>query len=249
MKESFRPKQKEKSFVEKLAQAAVVYGALAGGGAVIKKSVDRMTSEQSMQDGTIQKNENELSQMIRDVHNAPVQGFDSRFFTKEQLKCLTDNVYHEARGEPIGGRYAVVFATLERMLNKKSNEFPKSICGVVHQPWQFSWTKDEKILAAPINPREYLKIAAEVYGLVKNRTLEEASVEAGLLAGLPRGSIYYKDARFTGSERVQKFFATLHRVGRIGTHEFFIVPEHPRVAKQEKHEEKVPLPRPRPNIG
>jgi hypothetical protein len=93
-------------------------------------------------------------------------------------------------------------------------------------------------------------MALEVYELTRGRTLDEASVEAGLRAGLPHGSIYYKDARFTGSERVQKFFATLHRVGQIGTHEFFIVPDEiQRSAKVQTVDKKVPVPRPRPKAA
>lgn len=247
-------KKEEKGKLGKMRAAAVGlglgYAAIAGIG--LKVSNTRLSREETSQSETFDSDRAALNKMIEDMQHAPIDGFDERFFSQEELKCLTENVYHEARGEPIGGRYAVIFATLERVLNKKSKEFPKTICGVVHQPWQFSWTKDEKILAAPINPREYLKIAGEVYGLVKNRTVEEASVEAGLLAGLPRGSIYYKDARFTGSERVQKFFAMLHRVGQIGTHEFFIVPDHMLVqsnATDREHKAArnvVPLPPERP---
>jgi spore germination cell wall hydrolase CwlJ-like protein len=257
MRESPRPTHKKEKEAESIGAGNALLTGIAAGGALLaaaggslKNSNDNASkTENSAKEHIQRENPDEIPRMVRDLLRTPIQGFDERHFTKEQLQCLTDNVYHEARGEPKQGRYAVVFATLERVLDKK---FPKSICGVVHQPWQFSWTKDEKILAAPINPKEYLRMALEVYELTRGRTLDEAAVEAGLRAGLPHGSIYYKDARFTGSERVQKFFATLHRVGQIGTHEFFIVPEHVSAhagsapQQEKKAHNVVPIPGPRP---
>ena len=57
------------------------------------------------------------------------------FQSKTELNCLMQNVYHEARGEPIAGQVAVAKVTLNRAKNLK-----KSICNVVYSPKQFSWT-------------------------------------------------------------------------------------------------------------
>lgn len=54
-----------------------------------------------------------------------------------ELKCLADNVYYEARGEPYKGKVLVAKTTLNRV---KHPHFPSDICGVVYQPYQFSWT-------------------------------------------------------------------------------------------------------------
>jgi spore germination cell wall hydrolase CwlJ-like protein len=51
--------------------------------------------------------------------------------------CLAKNIYYEARGEPMQGQIAVALTTLNRV---KSHKFPSSICRVVYQPYQFSWT-------------------------------------------------------------------------------------------------------------
>ena len=66
---------------------------------------------------------------------------------EEDIQCLAMNIYHEARGEPRAGQYAVAEVTLNRAL---SGEFPDNICAVVHQKhWHpqrkemtsaFSWT-------------------------------------------------------------------------------------------------------------
>ena len=56
-----------------------------------------------------------------------------------ELHCLALNVYHEARGEDMAGRLAVAEVTLNRA---RSPRFPSTICEVVWQRGQFSWTRD-----------------------------------------------------------------------------------------------------------
>jgi N-acetylmuramoyl-L-alanine amidase len=51
--------------------------------------------------------------------------------------CLALNIYHEARGERIEGQIAVAHVTVNRVDHE---EWPASICDVVYQPKQFSWT-------------------------------------------------------------------------------------------------------------
>src|SRR5258706_5652330 len=46
------------------------------------------------------------------------------------LQCLAENVYFEARGEPLEGQYAVAEVTLNRT---RSEHFPHTVCGVVHE--------------------------------------------------------------------------------------------------------------------
>jgi len=65
-----------------------------------------------------------------------------------QLHCLALNVYHEARGEPVEGKFAVAVVTLNRV---RSSRFPDTVCRVVWQPAQFSWTHDGKP-DTPYNP-------------------------------------------------------------------------------------------------
>lgn len=56
---------------------------------------------------------------------------------EEQQECLAMNIYHEARGEVIEGQIAVAHVTMNRM---NHNYWPDTICEVVYQPSQFSWT-------------------------------------------------------------------------------------------------------------
>jgi len=67
---------------------------------------------------------------------------------RRQISCLAMNIYHEARGEPEAGQYAVAEVTMNRVASK---HYPNSICEVVYQQnWDdargryvgmFSWTE------------------------------------------------------------------------------------------------------------
>jgi spore germination cell wall hydrolase CwlJ-like protein len=67
---------------------------------------------------------------------------------ESDLQCLAENVYFEARGEPLVGQYAVAEVTLNRT---HARNFPHTICQVVHESrWDpgrrryiadFSWTE------------------------------------------------------------------------------------------------------------
>lgn len=58
---------------------------------------------------------------------------------EDDLFCIVQNVYHEARGEDVLGQAAVAHVTLNRV---RSPAYPDTVCGVVWQPGQFSWTED-----------------------------------------------------------------------------------------------------------
>lgn len=62
-------------------------------------------------------------------------------FDKKERYCLTQNIFFEARGESEIGQEAVARVTLNRMTSEK---YPDTICGVVWQNKQFSWTHDGK---------------------------------------------------------------------------------------------------------
>lgn len=55
----------------------------------------------------------------------------------KEFECLARNVYYEARGESKPGKVAVALVTLNRL---DSAKYPKTICSVVFQKKQFSWT-------------------------------------------------------------------------------------------------------------
>lgn len=83
-------------------------------------------------------------------------------YTDRDLFCMAKNIYHEAAHEPILGRYAVAQITLNRKYNPK---YPKNICDVILDPFQFSWANDRKLhWVQPRGPawEESRKIAEDV---------------------------------------------------------------------------------------
>ena len=72
---------------------------------------------------------------------------------QKEMVCLAENIYFEARNEPIEGMYAVAFVTMNRV---QSESFPDTICDVVKQKTrvknignsrvvcQFSWYCESK---------------------------------------------------------------------------------------------------------
>lgn len=59
----------------------------------------------------------------------------------DELKCLALNIYFESRGESSLGQRAVAWATFNRV---DSPIYPNTVCDVVWQDNQFSWTHDGK---------------------------------------------------------------------------------------------------------
>lgn len=59
-----------------------------------------------------------------------------------QIRCLAENVYHEARGEGTAGQIAVANVVMNRVKDNR-HRFPNTPCAVVHQKnrgmCQFSW--------------------------------------------------------------------------------------------------------------
>ncbi|KTE27194.1 MULTISPECIES: cell wall hydrolase [unclassified Sphingopyxis] len=62
----------------------------------------------------------------------------------DELRCLAGAVYFESRGESLAGQLAVAHVVINRA---KSGRFPKSLCGVVHQPSQFSFVRGGRMPA------------------------------------------------------------------------------------------------------
>jgi spore germination cell wall hydrolase CwlJ-like protein len=88
-----------------------------------------------------------------------------------ELRCLAENIYFEARGEPLAGQYAVAEVTLNRT---QAQHFPHTVCEVVHETrWDpgrrryvadFSWT-ESGTLSPEDGPawKQAMTIATAVY--------------------------------------------------------------------------------------
>lgn len=135
-----------------------------------------------------------------------------------EVECLALNIYHEARGEPTRGRYAVAWVTVNRA---RSAQFPETVCEVVYQKtqnrrgrWvaQFSWTLQSP--APPVGApwSEAQRIAREVYAQRNSR---------GGSYRLGNGVMYYHATSGVSRENLNWFRRALRVVVRIGDHIFY----------------------------
>jgi len=69
---------------------------------------------------------------------------DTQAPMSEEMRCLAGAVYFEARGEPLAGQLAVAQVIINR---SEDPRFPKSYCGVVAQPGQFSFMRGSRMPA------------------------------------------------------------------------------------------------------
>ncbi len=140
-----------------------------------------------------------------------VQGMSSPAFATEQLEadlqCLALTVYHEARGEPDLGKFAVAHVVLNR---SRDARFPKRICDVVYEDvttpggCEFSWACDA-LIDQPKNDeawRHSMRVARRVY--------------AGLSIDPTGGAMWYH------ADYVEPAWAnSLGSPQRIGRHRFY----------------------------
>lgn len=122
-------------------------------------------------------------------------------YTKNDLDCLTKNIYYEARGEDHRGRVAVAHVTLNRV---KTGYWGNTICKVVYAKKQFSWTLAKKL------PRPDSKLWAESEEVAR-KVLAGHRVR-GLSKSLFYHAIYIKDPKWADRK---------HEVGQIGNHVFY----------------------------
>lgn len=116
--------------------------------------------------------------------------------------CLAANIYHEARGEPPEGQELVAWVTINRV---ESPRYANSICDVVYQRSQFSWTRHNP----PIRDSESFRRSWDI----------AVSVLAAHRAGEPDPS---NGAIMFHSIQVSPYWtASFDRVTRIGRHIFY----------------------------
>lgn len=126
------------------------------------------------------------------------------------LRCLAENVYFEARGEPMTGQYAVAEVTLNRLA---SPHFPKTICDVVHEA---HWDSLRKRRVAAFSWTE-LKVRREPRG----RAWREA-VSAATAVYDDVHTPVVPDALFYHATYIDPYWAkTKKPVGTIGNHAFY----------------------------
>lgn len=66
-----------------------------------------------------------------------IRWLPERTVRDRQVICLAKNIWFESRGETTAGQLGVAMVTLNRL---HSDIWPKTVCEVVYDPWQFTWT-------------------------------------------------------------------------------------------------------------
>lgn len=116
--------------------------------------------------------------------------------------CLALAIYYEARSEPLAGQIAVAEVVINRV---DSDRFPDTVCGVVWQPRQFSFTHDGR----PERPRH------EVWGDIQALASE--------ILDKPDETLFHHGATHYHATYVRPYWADdLELIGRIGDHLFYI---------------------------
>jgi len=98
--------------------------------------------------------------------------YDKKKKVMREVECLAKNIYYEAGGEPYYGKLAVAQVTMNRV---KSNQFPRTVCGVVYQKTkgvcQFSWVCQDGLRPRYGKPwKDSLKIAENI--LINKRSYD-----------------------------------------------------------------------------
>lgn len=114
-----------------------------------------------------------------------------------ELKCLATAVYFEARGEPLEGQLAVAQVILNRVA---TGRFASSICGVVNQPGQFTYSRSR----APATTSADWKIAQAIAAIAQDGTREIA----------PRAIAFH-------AARLAPNWSNMEKVSKIGNHVFY----------------------------
>lgn len=138
-------------------------------------------------------------------------------YAQQQVDCLAENIYYEAKGESIKGWYGIAIVTLNRV---NSDIFPKTICNVVTQKTknrcQFSWWCLNNLRARAekniITKRDF-----ELYKKIHTIALH-AYCNYGRINDVTNGALFYH------SNKVQKSsigVTNLVHTATIGNHKFY----------------------------
>ena len=60
----------------------------------------------------------------------------------KEMKCMADNLHWEARVDGVAGMAAVASVVMNRVASPR---YPNTVCKVVHQRKQFSWTMHKRL--------------------------------------------------------------------------------------------------------
>lgn len=117
-----------------------------------------------------------------------------------EMRCLAGAIYFEARGETLEGQLAVGRVIVNR---STSGRFPKSYCGVVFQPSQFSFVRGRSMPAVREGSADWREAVAVAQIASEGRWKSPA-----------RGALFFHATRVSPKWR-------LTRLARVDNHIFY----------------------------
>lgn len=117
-----------------------------------------------------------------------------------EMRCLAGAIYFEARGETLEGQLAVGRVIVNRTT---SGRFPKSYCGVVYQPSQFSFVRGRSMPSVREGSADWREAVAVA------QIASEGSWHSPA-----RGALFFHAARVSPKWR-------LTRLARVDNHVFY----------------------------
>lgn len=123
--------------------------------------------------------------------------------TKDDLFCLAKNIYHEAGNQSRLGKFAIAQVTINRM---KHPQFNKTVCGVVFEPYQFSWANNRRLRWTTPSENQVWEESKEI----AHKALDQGFRVKGM-----QDAIYYHATYASPNWR------HVDRLVRIGAHIFY----------------------------
>lgn len=152
-----------------------------------------------------------LSLINVNTHNLPLKvSYDSlNKETQKQVTCLADNIYFEAAHEPLNGKKAVAFVTINRVM---AGNYKDDVCGVVYQKTgntcQFSWYCDSKFTSKTLTIRDTM-----LYNEIRD-------IAINIFINFERHEDITEGATYYHADYVNPGW-NLQRVKKIGRHIFY----------------------------
>ena len=119
-----------------------------------------------------------------------------------EISCLAQALYYEARGEGERGQEAVAEVILRRA---RSGRHPNSVCGVVHEPYQFSFLRDGS-MQRKLDPQAWdaaTRLAARI-------------IRGEIVTDITRSAMFYHTVNFQPD-----WAKSMRPTAQIGNHIFY----------------------------
>ena len=164
------------------------------------------------------------------LHLANIGGLpvDTSQIDQQEVYCLAENIYYEAKSEDIQGQFAVASVTLNRT---KDARFPNTVCGVVQQSARsritnrlvcaFSWycENDKKGKEIPVKNKDG-SINQAVVDQFQVASIVAITMLSGDIEDNTKGATHFHNPYTSNPAWKYELTKTM----RVGNHDFYKLP-------------------------